>query len=79
MTRRQAKRRGVTDKPESPIFIRQPYESERENGFYGAFLHVSRLNPYLAYCEGGFRERSIGVSHLVLAKPGWRPSAAQPA
>jgi cyclopropane-fatty-acyl-phospholipid synthase len=25
---------------------------------------------YLAYCEGGFRERSIGVAHLLLAKPG---------
>ncbi len=24
---------------------------------------------YLAYCEGGFIERSIGVSHLLLAKP----------
>ncbi len=28
---------------------------------------------YLAYCEGGFRERSIGVAHLLLAKPGYRP------
>ncbi|HEY6939862.1 cyclopropane-fatty-acyl-phospholipid synthase family protein [Dokdonella sp.] len=27
---------------------------------------------YLAYCEGGFRERSIGVSQLLLAKPGCR-------
>jgi cyclopropane-fatty-acyl-phospholipid synthase len=27
---------------------------------------------YLAYCEGGFRERSIGVAHLLFAKPGWR-------
>lgn len=25
---------------------------------------------YLAYCEGGFRERSIGVAHLLLARPG---------
>ena len=25
---------------------------------------------YLAYCEGGFLERSIGVSHLLLARPG---------
>jgi cyclopropane-fatty-acyl-phospholipid synthase len=25
---------------------------------------------YLAYCEGGFRERSIGVAHLTLRKPG---------
>jgi len=24
---------------------------------------------YLAYCEGGFRERSIGVVHLLLSKP----------
>jgi cyclopropane-fatty-acyl-phospholipid synthase len=24
---------------------------------------------YLAYCEGGFRERSIGVSHLLFAHP----------
>ena len=32
---------------------------------------------YLAYCEGGFRERSIGVSHLVLAKPGWRAPSPQ--
>src|SRR6185437_3915694 len=24
---------------------------------------------YLAYCEGGFRERSIGVSHLLMARP----------
>jgi cyclopropane-fatty-acyl-phospholipid synthase len=28
---------------------------------------------YLAYCEGGFRERSIGVAHLLMAKPGYRP------
>ena len=24
---------------------------------------------YLSYCEGGFQERSIGVNHLVFAKP----------
>jgi cyclopropane-fatty-acyl-phospholipid synthase len=24
---------------------------------------------YFAYCEGGFRERAIGVSQLCLAKP----------
>ncbi|WP_343650663.1 cyclopropane-fatty-acyl-phospholipid synthase family protein [Stenotrophomonas sp.] len=29
---------------------------------------------YLAYCEGGFLERSIGVSHLLLARPGYRPA-----
>lgn len=27
---------------------------------------------YLAYCEGGFRERSIGVAQLLFAKPGFR-------
>jgi cyclopropane-fatty-acyl-phospholipid synthase len=27
---------------------------------------------YLAYCEGGFHERAIGVSHLLFAKPGAR-------
>lgn len=30
---------------------------------------------YLAYCEGGFRERSIGVAQLLMAKPGTRPAA----
>lgn len=28
---------------------------------------------YLAYCEGGFLEASIGVAHLLLAKPKWNP------
>lgn len=32
---------------------------------------------YLAYCEGGFRERSIGVAHLLLARPGARPGRAR--
>ena len=27
---------------------------------------------YLCYCEGGFAERSIGVSHLLYAKPAFR-------
>lgn len=27
---------------------------------------------YLAYCEGGFRERAIGVAQLLFAKPGCR-------
>ena len=49
----------------------------RAQGFDERFIRLWEF--YLAYCEGGFRERSIGVSHLVLAKPGWRPSAAQPA
>ncbi|MFN8767916.1 MAG: class I SAM-dependent methyltransferase [Lysobacteraceae bacterium] len=34
---------------------------------------------YLAYCEGGFLERSIGVSHLLFARPGNRREAWIPA
>jgi cyclopropane-fatty-acyl-phospholipid synthase len=33
---------------------------------------------YLAYCEGGFRERSIGVAQLLMAKPGHRTPAPMP-
>jgi cyclopropane-fatty-acyl-phospholipid synthase len=35
--------------------------------------HFIRLwDFYLAYCEGGFRERSIGVAHLLFARSGYR-------
>lgn len=30
---------------------------------------------YLAYCEGGFRERAISDVHLLLAGPRWRPAS----
>lgn len=43
----------------------------RRLGFDERFIRMWEF--YLAYCEGGFRERSIGVAHLVLAKPGYRP------
>jgi cyclopropane-fatty-acyl-phospholipid synthase len=33
---------------------------------------------YLCYCEAGFWERSIGVSQIILAKPGARPKAIVP-
>ncbi len=49
----------------------------RAQGFDERFIRLWEF--YLAYCEGGFRERSIGVSHLVLAKPGWRPAAVESA
>ena len=49
----------------------------RAQGFDERFIRLWEF--YLAYCEGGFRERSIGVAHLVLAKPGWRPADAEPA
>ncbi|MBN8888178.1 MAG: class I SAM-dependent methyltransferase [Rudaea sp.] len=34
---------------------------------------------YLAYCEGGFCERSIGVAQLLLVKPGCRDAEYLPA
>lgn len=49
----------------------------RAQGFDERFIRLWEF--YLAYCEGGFRERSIGVSHLVMAKPGWRPATVEPA
>ncbi len=49
----------------------------RAQGFDEHFIRLWEF--YLAYCEGGFRERSIGVAHLLLAKPGWRPADAVPA
>ncbi len=43
----------------------------RAQGFDDRFIRLWEF--YLAYCEGGFLERSIGVSHLLLARPGYRP------
>ena len=40
----------------------------RAQGFDDRFVRLWEF--YLAYCEGGFRERSIGVSQLLFAKPG---------
>ncbi len=40
----------------------------RAQGFDDRFIRMWEF--YLAYCEGGFRERSIGVAHLLLARPG---------
>jgi cyclopropane-fatty-acyl-phospholipid synthase len=42
----------------------------RAQGFDRRFVRLWEF--YLAYCEGGFRERSIGVAQLLLAKPGSR-------
>lgn len=36
---------------------------------------IRQFEFYFAYCEGGFTERAIGVSHLLFARPGWRPHA----
>ena len=43
----------------------------RALGFDERFVRL--WDFYLAYCEGAFRERSIGVAHLLFAKPGYRP------
>ena len=45
----------------------------RAQGFDERFIRLWEF--YLAYCEGGFLERSIGVSHLLMARPG-HPEAA---
>ena len=46
----------------------------RAQGFDERFIRLWEF--YLAYCEGGFLERSIGVSHLLMARPGRPPGAA---
>ena len=48
----------------------------RAQGYDARFTRMWEF--YLAYCEGGFRERSIGVSHLLLAKPGHHATVAPP-
>lgn len=48
----------------------------RAQGFDERFIRLWEF--YLAYCEGGFRERSIGVAHLLLARPANRRAALLP-
>jgi len=42
----------------------------RELGFDEVFIRM--WHYYLCYCEGGFEERVIGTSQILLAKPAWR-------
>lgn len=42
----------------------------RQLGFDQSFVRMWEF--YLAYCEGGFRERIIGTVQLAFAKPGYR-------
>ncbi|MBV8740290.1 MAG: class I SAM-dependent methyltransferase [Sinobacteraceae bacterium] len=44
----------------------------RALGFDERFMRMWEY--YLAYCEGGFRERSIGVAQLLFAATGYRPT-----
>ena len=59
---------------------RQRFESRRDEvraqGFDERFMRMWRF--YLAYCEGGFLERSIGVAHLLFTKPGYRGGSYLP-
>lgn len=48
----------------------------REQGYDERFIRMWEF--YLCYCEGGFRERSIGVAQLLLAKPAHRRVALLP-
>lgn len=45
-------------------------EEVRASGYSEEFIRMWQF--YLCYCEGGFRERSIGVAHLMYAKPDYR-------
>ncbi len=42
----------------------------KELGYSEEFQRM--WNFYLSYCEGGFKERSIGVAHMLFAKPLFR-------
>jgi cyclopropane-fatty-acyl-phospholipid synthase len=42
----------------------------RQQGFDDVFIRM--WDFYLAYCEGGFRERVISTTHFVCAKPSYR-------
>jgi len=56
---------------------RERFEAARDDiaaqGFDETFRRRWRF--YLAYCEGGFRERAISDVHLLLAGPAWRPAS----
>lgn len=45
----------------------------RQLGFDERFIRT--WDYYLCYCEAGFAERQIGVSHLLLMKPGCREAS----
>lgn len=49
----------------------------RRLGYDEAFVRM--WDYYLAYCEGGFLEQAINVSHLLFTKPGCTRSAVAPA
>ncbi len=50
--------------------FRAHLDAVRAQGFDERFIRMWEF--YLAYCEGGFAERAIGVAHVRLARGGWR-------
>ncbi len=56
--------------------FRGALQDVRAQGYDERF--IAMWDFYLAYCEGGFRERSIGVAQLLLAKPGHRAATPLP-
>ena len=52
-------------------------EQVKQQGFDDTFIRMWEF--YLAYCEGGFRERIIGTVQLAFAKPGYRFAADESA
>ncbi|HAA71459.1 MAG TPA: SAM-dependent methyltransferase [Planctomycetaceae bacterium] len=51
----------------------QNIERVRALGFDDRFIRM--WHYYLCYCEAGFRERQVGVSQILLEKPGCRRSS----
>ncbi len=47
----------------------------KQQGFDDVFIRMWEF--YLAYCEGGFRERIISTVQLAFAKPGYRFAVGQ--
>jgi cyclopropane-fatty-acyl-phospholipid synthase len=45
-------------------------ETVKQQGFDDVFCRM--WDYYLAYCEGGFRERAISTGQFVFAKPRYR-------
>ena len=50
--------------------FRADLDAVRAQGFDERFIRMWEF--YLAYCEGGFAERAIGVAHLQLVRGGWQ-------
>lgn len=57
--------------------LRERWDEAAAQGYGEEFLRLWEY--YLAYCEGGFAERQLGVAQLVLAHPGNRSPSLLPA